>query len=418
MSPNQIQFKKKAIRTLATLTATFAAMFCAGCGSDNQGTEATALEQTSKVGLKMAFAATPLIDSLVVDCMGADTTHYRIDPQAPYLDIDIFPSEKTVFSGKLYANGTLMQVGEAEARLNAGDIMDVTVQMHALVGFVFAEIPLGFGNPAGISSGTLTLDDGENVFNYPMEISGTTAVFKSGMLPLQKDYLLEIELRNSEGEVIYNAQDSLFLDDKTPVPDLKIKSLRAKVSLGFSIAENVNLFIATELPAIKRKPKVGDIVISEFFVIPNTKDSVEYDFIELYNGSTDTLVLDNCTIGKSSLENERVEIKANVLPPGQLRVLANDTNPNSPSEYKFTEKMITFGKTYGSIVLQCNETVLDSLYYGKADTLHLTPLPLTSSSATIRKSTQLNIENYENKSDSASWCMGLPTPGELSFCGN
>lgn len=407
-------------RLFCTLScALSSALLCAGCSNDNQSTEAATLEQTAKVGLQMAFASTPFVDSLVVDCMGADTTHYRIDPEKPYLDMDMFPSEKTVFAGKLYANGTLMQIGEAEAKLTAGSVMEITVQMHALVGFVFAEIPLGFGNPAGVSSGTLKLDDGENVFTYPMEISGTTAVFKSGMLPLQKNYQLEIELKNSEDDVIYNAQDSIYLDENTPVPDLKIKSLRAKVALGFTIADDVELVISKPLPAIRRKPNAGDIVISEFFVIPNTKDSVEFDFIELYNGSTDTLVLDNCTIGKSTLENERVDIKSNVLPPNQLRVLANDTNPNSPDEYKFTEKMITFGKTYGSIVLQCGGTVIDSLYYGlsKSDSLRLNTLPIGSSSG-VRKSTQLNIDLYESRSDSASWCLGVPTPGELSFCEN
>ena len=80
--------------------------------------------------------------------------------------------------------------------------------------------------------------------------------------------------------------------------------------------------------------------------------------------------------------------------------------------------MPAFGKTYGSIVLQCDGTILDSLYYGKADTLHVSPLSIGSSSAAIPKSTQLNIELWDKRDEPDSWCTDAPTPGVIYACKN
>ena len=80
--------------------------------------------------------------------------------------------------------------------------------------------------------------------------------------------------------------------------------------------------------------------------------------------------------------------------------------------------MPAFGKSSGSLVLQCNGNVLDSLYYGKADTLHSAPLPVGSSSATAPKSLQLNIGLWNKRGEPDSWCTDTPTPGVISACGN
>jgi hypothetical protein len=90
---------------------------------------------------------------------------------------------------------------------------------------------------------------------------------------------------------------------------------------------------------------------------------------------------------------------------------------SSAGIYKYTESMPSFGKSSGSLVLQCNGTVLDSLYYGKADTLHVSPLPIGSSSAAVRKSTQLNIGLWNKRTEPDSWCTNIPTPGIISSCG-
>ena len=213
-------------------------------------------------------------------------------------------------------------------------------------------------------------------------------------------------------------EDDFTLDEDSPIPSFQIESLRSKIALAIDIAKDVNLQVSLQLPAIKRAPAANDIVMSEFFVQPNTKDSTQFAFVEFYNGSTDTLVLDKCTFGKTSNVSGSAEIETLELPPNKILVVGDREDAESEGIYKFTEVMPAFGKTSGSIVLQCNGIVLDSLYYGKADSLHVAPLPVGSASAAVRKSTQLNIGLWNKRDESESWCTGLPTPGIISACGN
>ena len=108
--------------------------------------------------------------------------------------------------------------------------------------------------------------------------------------------------------------------------------------------------MSLKLPAIKRSPASNDIVMSEFFVQPNTKDSTQFAFVEFYNGSTDTLVLDKCTFGKTSNVSGSAEIETFELPPNEVLVVGDREDAQSAGIYKFTENMPAFGKTSGSIV--------------------------------------------------------------------
>jgi hypothetical protein len=108
-----------------------------------------------------------------------------------------------------------------------------------------------------------------------------------------------------------------------------------------------------------------------------------------------------------------------VLPPREALVLGNDTNPNTPEEYRHTENMPTFlksnGSTAASIVLHCDGEIMDSVYYGKVDSLHLSAAPLNNSSSTTRSS-HLNIGAWDDRENPENWCLGSPTPGIATFC--
>ena len=68
--------------------------------------------------------------------------------------------------------------------------------------------------------------------------------------------------------------------------------------------------------------------------------------------------------------------------------------------------------TKGSVALLCNETVLDSLYYGPVDSLHLNNVPaVTSSKNGI--SAQLDINRWNDRKDSSAWTLAVPTPGSV-----
>jgi hypothetical protein len=204
-------------------------------------------------------------------------------------NLDLFPHDHWKFVAKLYANGSLMQKGEVETKLSAGEIANVSIPMHAVVGFIYVEIPLGFGNPTGITSGSLRLQSESDTFEYPMAIEGSTAVFTSDMLPLGVDYAFTLTLRDAAGNAIYSIEDSVHIDENTPVPELQINSLRAKISVSLQLSDRVEMVFPLELPAARRAPAEGDMVISEFLVNPDKSDSTAFDFVEIYNGSNDTL---------------------------------------------------------------------------------------------------------------------------------
>ena len=63
--------------------------------------------------------------------------------------------------------------------------------------------------------------------------------------------------------------------------------------------------------------------------------------------------------------------------------------------------------------LGCDGDVLDSVYYGKEDSLHLTAVPLNSSSATVARSSQLNIGAWDDRENPENWSLGNPTPGKI-----
>lgn len=406
-------------RGLSVTALSLCALNLWNCSQDQgAAAEFPAGKDMAQVFLKMNYADTPQIDSLVIDGIGADTLHLKGTAEKPYFDVDVFPGDWN-FQARLYANGSLMQTGEVSAKLEAGSSRDLSIQMHALAGFIYVEIPLGFGNPTGIASGKLALNNGTETFTYPMEMAGSTAVFRSAMLPLDTDYSFTLSLMDSSGVEIYRTEDNFHLDENTPVPNLQIKSLRAKISLAIKLAEEVKMEFNLALPAGSRRPSVGDMIITEVFSAPNSSDTSQYEFVEIYNGSLDTLQLDGCTLGLTSVASKGWNITASSIAPTQALVLGNVLSENTPEEFRNTDSWASgsgLNNSNGAVVLQCNGSVLDSLYYRDSpDSIHTNVVPALGSSK-YGQSAQLNLPQYENRRDSSAWCLGLPTPGIIHFC--
>ena len=144
------------------------------------------------MALSVEYAETPLLDSLVLDCFGADTFHYVQSIDQKSFNLDLFPGEDWVFNAKLYANGALMQEGEVTTTLEAGSAVNLKIPMHALIGFVYVKIPIGFGNPAGIKKGEMKLTSNGETFTYPMVFDSDNVTFTSDDLKLDREYHITI----------------------------------------------------------------------------------------------------------------------------------------------------------------------------------------------------------------------------------
>ena len=139
--------------------------------------------------------------------------------------------------------------------------------------------------------------------------------------------------------------------------------------------------------------------------------------MEVYNGSNDTLLIGDCFIGKTSALKESSAIRPVELPPRRALAIGSDSSEAVPEEFRLVEKMPQFNKSNSSsaasIVFHCDGDVLDSVYYGKVDSLHLTAVPLNSSSTATVRSSQLNIGAWDDRENPENWSLGNPTPGKI-----
>ena len=401
--------------TLWALALSLFALVLWACGKDSgEKTIANTEGVSTKVQLELHYTSVPLMDSLVIDCMGADTLHLVKSPEEHSLELDLFPHDHWKFLAKIYANGNLMQKGEVEARLEAGKTEEINIKMRPLAGFIYLRIPLGFGNPVKIAYGQMELESEDSLYTYLMEIVDSDGVFHTDFLALEKSYRLKITLFDQLDNNIYQIEDSLYLSPDNPVPSLELKSLRGKAAIAIEIADNANLEIQMNLPASRRSPKENDLVITEFLSAPLKTDSNQYEFIEIYNGSIDTLLLGGCTIGTGSTGSKAWEITVNDIAPGKNLVFG-DTSASTPTAFRNTATWGDLTNTKSSIVLQCNGTILDSLFYSNVQD-SATVIPNNNNPSKNPQSTQLNQRLWQTRGLGESWCMGVPTPGSPEGC--
>lgn len=398
-----------------------ASLLCAmalwNCGSD-EGTEhsgVSAVKPNANVALKLEYGDTPLLDSLVLDCFGTDTLHYVHSSDESLFSMDLFPGDSWKFSAKVYANGNLMQQGEVVTKLTAGSTENISIQMHPIVGFIYVEVPLGLQNDAGVGSGKMVLTSGKDTREITMVKETGIGIFNSGMLKLGTTYDISITLKDKAGKEIYTLADKLTLTEESPVPKLELKSLRSQVNLGISIADEKNVAVTLPLASSFRKPGENDLLITEYFSAPDSKDSAQYEFVEIYNGSIDTLLLDDCSLGVTNSNSTRyIPLTVSEIAPGAILVLGSPNSQRTPALHINTDGWYDMGNSKGNVVLKCDNSTLDSLYYATAtDSLHLNVIPASKNNG---KSGQLDINRWESRRDSSSWCLGYPTPGTLSFC--
>ena len=221
-----------------TATAFLCALALWNCGSDSHETSATISKAgTASVALSLQYNTPPLLDSLVLDCYGADTLHYVHSADSALFNMDLFPSDNWTFKAKIYANGALMQMGELSTKLEAGAVVDIPIQMHPIVGFVLVEVPIGLKNESGIASGIMTLVSEDERIEIPMEESTGKLIFNSGMLELGVEYDVQITLYDADGNAIYDLSDKFLLTEDSPVPNLSLNSLRSKIAISVKPAD-------------------------------------------------------------------------------------------------------------------------------------------------------------------------------------
>lgn len=396
--------KSNGFKCLILLYFAFLAVAC----SSGEG-PGEADHSSAKLRLDVARSSVPLADSLVLDLVGPDSLHVVLNGDANTLSQRLSAGEWN-FYAKFYANGILVQKGEAGATLHSGEEISVTISMHAVAGFLYVRIPLGLENARGIGSGTLLVRDGDSETSYAFQIQNGEATAATGILDMGTVYSAQIYLFSAKGDTLYALQSDVKIDAENFSVSWILASLQSDLSLEI-IQDTLKTFTAeARLPAKRRTPSVGDVLITEFM----TEGKAE--FVEIYNASLDTLVLDGCTLWATASSAAKVKLVSDsalvaTLAPDAYFVFGKDSVLERDAA-----AALSLAGTKGSIAFRCAGMTLDSLFYANADRVAGDSLSISAFPIDSKKSLQLPLENYQARGEGSSWCIGEFSLHEKARC--
>lgn len=359
------------------------------------------------VHFDVARSSVPLSDSLVLDLVGPDTVHAVLLGDSNTFSQKLAPGEWN-FYAKFYANGILVEQGESQAKLSAGDEVSVSIAMHAVAGFLYVRIPLGLDNAAEIASGTLAVRAEGFSKSYPFEFGEMEASAVTEMLRIGTEYSVQIHLFAKNGDTLFASDSKVTIDGENFAIDWQLNPLYAKIQLVVSSDSAKTLSAVAHLPSKLRTPKPGNLLVTEFM----TEGKAE--FVELYNATLDTLAMENCELLATSGSSLKVATDSSFaarIAPDSYLVLGTDSCEN-----KDARVALSMPGTKGAIVFRCAGETIDSLFYASekiADSLGVSGFPIDT-----RLSVQLPVAGYRNRSDGTLWCAGEFSKHAVASCKN
>ncbi len=395
------------------------------CGGDGGG--GAVLPTRSEARILLGKESVPLFDSLVVLVSSSDMTSMHFlysDLQEELKLTDLPPGTDRTFKVQVFADGgQMVQQGEVVSDLPSGEPVTLNIALQALAGFLRVEVPLGFDNSAGIVAGSMVLkSSGQPDKTYALQIVDGKGFFLTGALPLNTDFTLQIDLTDAGNGVLFNGTRSLRLASLLQNESLALKSTRGEANLILTLASGKPMQILASLPVAQlRIPvKEHEVLITELFPYPKTSGD-DYEFMELYNTTLDTLDISGCSIGKTRTSSGATAALSmptgTLLAPMSYWVLGRDSV--SFAQYRYTSFVLS--NSGQSLVLHCAGILLDSLTYALPSDL-VNPFPLVAGA-----SMQLPLRNWQSRALGASWCAGedsvnvgglpaLGSPGKDALC--
>ncbi|MDR2999726.1 MAG: hypothetical protein LBU89_00560 [Fibromonadaceae bacterium] len=377
------------------------------CSSDSGGGEK---QRDGSVKLSLGKLQVPLFDSVSVHVSADDMQTVRISANSvsENIKIDGIPlGESRKFEVKVYADqGKEVLRGEATADITGSQIATIPIVLIPISGFLRLEIPLGLPNNTDIRSGTLRL--GSLVFQ--MQFESGKGVFSTGALPLNQTFDLYLELKDSNGEVLFFGEKQIKLSSILQTETIQLQSTKGSVNLELEMSYEGPIQILVMLPiSISRKPmNYGDLFFTEIFADPKTNGD-DFEYMEIYNATLDTLELSDCRVARSrstatTAVTQRLDMPPGlILPPMEFLFFGRDSVEGAHFNYG----RFTLVKTAQSLGFFCNNWVIDSLYYSKTGE---NPFPVKQGTAM-----QLPLANFAEREIGTSWCLGF-SPKQDANC--
>jgi hypothetical protein len=362
-----------------------------------------------KVQMAMQGAATAhsYWDSVLVLVSAPDmqTAEYRFVQvsDAQVLLEGLSAGENRLFEVYVWGyGGVLLYTGIVNQSLQQSMNNSVQITLQAQAAQVHIEIPLGLGNPYGIAGGYAQMDSG--TYADSLQIFSIKGVFSFTAIPLG-EHSLQIVLVDSSGDSLF-----VFADEAWQVQAMGaepyivvLNSLLTHAGVVLTVPALANIQVGGAfLGTGKKQPSAwGDVLITELLVNPKVSGT-DYEYIELYNTTMDSLLLDSCVIGKESTSatattHFRIQESQAVVAPGQFFVTGRDSVPIAHYNYS----SFALSNSGQSVVLVCGGVVIDSMAYSMDSTNAYPVLEGVSM--------QLDLAQYQNRLEGSNWCAGTRT---------
>ena len=369
---------------------------CSGGGSGGGGGE-----RDGTVKLFLGKLQIPMFDSISVDVSGDNMANIHISKSTleDNLKIEGIPQgEYRRFEVKIFASGKLVQKGEADVNIKAGESITIPIKLEALFGFLRLEIPLG---NSVVSSGKLLLDGIE----YNMKMENGKGVFNTGVLPLNTELPLKIYLLGiNNTDTLFIKETKITLSSISQSEAIQLTSSKGTANLEITISSDsiqMKAMLPESVYGEKRIPReYGEIFFTEIYASPATTEDDYFQYMELYNFSSDILQLsNNCKLVRMDNGTEHKITNLTILPMSYAIIGRNKVTNKDYSCGGFT-----LLKTTMRLGLFCGDSAIDTLTYSNKT------FPVIKGTAM-----QLPLKNYENRTLGSSWCLGF-SPRDDAIC--
>jgi hypothetical protein len=294
---------------------------------------------------------------------------------------------------------------------------------------VTAVFSLGVANSSGIAGGSLTFIHAPDTISAEMVIVGIeTGVFTIPRIEGDIKYEIQAVLWLADSTVVYESRqgDSIFVPVGESVDfQLDLISVLGKTSLSLNLTPQTEVTMNVSFSnAVTRAPGPAEIIFTEFYPAPAAEDSgSEGEWLEIYNRTQDTLILDGCRIAKTRTttgSTTRHDIDSGtVLMPGEAQVYGR-----SYVSFRDVTYLFSMVGTKQSILFICDpgggDVLIDSVSY----TAEYVPVDSIYSQDEFVSS--LKPDKIGEPSIAENWCLtkmtgddtyGSATPGQaLSDC--
>jgi hypothetical protein len=243
-----------------------------------------------------------------------------------------------------------------------------------------------------------------------MQFENGKGVFNTGALPLEQTFNLSLELKDSDSTLIFFSETTqIKISSISQTETIPLKSTRGTAILELQASHDGPVQILAVLPiSVSRKPEnYGDLFFTEIFADPKTSGD-DYEYMEIYNATLDTLELSDCRVAKSitvsTVGRDRLNMPEDlVLPPMELLFFGRDSVENADFNYK----SFTLTNTGQSLGFFCGSNTIDTLNFSTS----------VDKSFPLKTGTpmQLPLSNYENRTKGSSWCFGF-SPKQDAIC--